>query len=358
MSSGWYSTIALAGGLGCLALFCSTQTTMVGSQAVEKTVESPPEAPGYASEALIMAAIATGKIKTIQAPKEMPPGVQLVKDVEFGKVGDRALKLDLYTPVKLKKPVPGLIFIHGGAWKGGNKDMYRPYAARYAQRGYVVASISYRLSGEAPFPAAVEDAKCAVRWMRANANAYKIDPNHICVLGGSAGGHLAMMVGYSAEQKELEGSGGWPDVSSKVQAVVNIYGPCDLTVPGIRDADSVRQFLGEKKYDEAPKLYKKASPLLQLTKDDPPTLILHGTLDSLVPISQSDELAEHLKQAGVTYTYDRLEGWPHVMDLAEVVFNRCVFFIDKFLAENMPVPEPVTPQSEEPGNEPDTAKFP
>jgi len=341
MSPCWYVTMVLAGGLGCIVLACSPQTTMAGSQ-VEKKIEAPPEAPGYASEALIVAAIATGQIKTIQSPKEMPPGVQLVKDVEFGKGGDRPLRLDLYTPVKLKRPAPGLIFIHGGAWKGGNKDMYRPYAARYAQRGYVVASISYRLSKEAPFPAAVEDAKCAVRWMRANANEHKVDPNHICVLGGSAGGHLAMMVGYSSEQKELEGSGGWPGVSSRVQAVVNIYGPCDLTLAGIRDADSVRQFLGGKTYDESPELYQKASPLLQLTKDDPPTLILHGTLDSLVPISQSDRLAERLKQVGVPCTYDRLEGWPHVMDLAEVVFNRCVFFIDRFLAENMPVPEPAT----------------
>ena len=341
MSLRWYSTIALAGGLGCLALFGSAQAARAGSQA-EKKVEAPPEAPGYASEALIMAAIATGKIKTIQAPKEMPPGVQLVKDVEYGKVGERPLLLDLYTPTKLKKPVPGLIFIHGGAWKGGNKDMYRPYAARYAQRGYVVVSISYRLSKEAPFPAAVEDAKCAVRWMRANAGQYKVDPNHICVLGGSAGGHLAMMVGYSPEQKDLEGSGGWPGVSSKVQAVVDIYGPSDLTVPILRDAGSVRQFLGGKTYDEAREVYEKASPLLQLTKDDPPTLILHGTLDSLVPISQSDRLAERLKQVSVPCTYDRLEGWPHVMDLAEVVFNRCVFFIDRFLAENMPVPEAAT----------------
>jgi acetyl esterase/lipase len=292
-----------------------------------------------------MAAIATGRIKTIESPKEMLPGVQLLKDVEFGKGGGRSLTLDLYTPVTLEQPVPGLIFIHGGAWKGGNKDMYRPYAARYAQRGYVVASISYRLSSEAPFPAAVEDAKCAVRWMRANAGKYRVDPNHICVLGGSAGGHLAMMVGYSSQQKDLEGAGGHPGVSSKVQAVVNIYGPCDLTVPGIRDVDVVRQFLADKKYDEAPELYRKASPLLHLSCDDPPTLILHGTLDSLVPISQSDELVKRLRQVGVTHTYDRLEGWPHVMDLAEIVFNRCVFFIDKFLAEHMPIPEPVTAES-------------
>lgn len=342
MSSNRFSMALLAGGLVGLALFYSTHRALAGSSEQAK-VESPPEAPGYETEAQILAAIALGKIKTIESPKEMPPGVQLTKDVEYGQGSGRPLMLDLYSPIKQTKPAPGLIFIHGGAWKGGNKDMYRPYAVRYAQRGYVVVSISYRLSKEAPFPAAVEDAKCAVRWMRANADKYKVDPNHICVLGGSAGGHLATMVGYSCDQKDLEGSGGWPGISSRVQAVVDIYGPCDLTIPKLRDADSVRQFLAGKTFDEAPELYKKASPLFYLSKDDPPTLILHGTLDSLVPIAQSDALAERLKQTGVPCTYDRLEGWPHVMDLAEVVFKRCVFFIDRFLAENMPVPDPVTP---------------
>ncbi len=271
----------------------------------------------------------------------MPKGVKLLTDLTYGTGGDRALKLDLYKPVTMKTKVPALIFIHGGSWKGGNKNMYRPYATRYAQKGYVVASISYRLSGEAPFPAAIQDAKCAVRWMRAHAAEYKVDPNYICVLGGSAGGHIAMMVGYCPDEKEMEGSGGYENFSSRVQAVVNIYGPCDLAVPVLRDAESIRKFLGGRTYDEAPELYKKASPFYYLTKNTPPTLILHGTLDSLVPINQSDELAKRLKETGVPYTYDRLEGWPHVMDMAEIVFNRCVFFIDRFLAENMPVPEPV-----------------
>ncbi len=324
----------------CFLLFFSIRQTFAVSDVHSKN-DLPPAAPGYKSQQEIVAAIAIGKIKTIKAPEEMPKGVELLTDVTYGKVGDRPLKLDLYKPLTMKKKVPALIFIHGGAWKSGNKNMYRPYAARYAQRGYVVASISYRLSGEAPFPAAIQDAKCAIRWMRAHNDKYKVDPNHICVLGGSAGGHIAMMVGYCPDEKELEGFGGHENFSSKVQAVVNIYGPCDLTVPILRDADSIRKFLGEKTYDEAPELYKKASPIYHLSKDDPPTLILHGTLDSLVPISQSDELAKRLKETGIPYTYDRLEGWPHVMDLAEIVFNRCVFFIDRFLAENMPVPEPV-----------------
>jgi len=332
----------------CFLLFCSRQTYAVSD--VQNQGDLPPAAPGYKSQQEIIAAIALGKIKKINVPEEMPKGVELLTDITYGKGGDRPLKLDLYKPVALEKKVPALIFIHGGSWKGGNKNMYRPYATRYAQRGYVVASISYRLSGEAPFPAAIQDAKCAVRWMRAHAVEYKVDPNYICVLGGSAGGHIAMMVGYCQDEKEFEDSGGYENFSSKAQAVVNIYGPCDLTVPVLRDAESIRKFLGGKTYDEAPELYTKASPLHHLTKDDPPTLILHGTLDSLVPISQSDELVKHLKQTGVPYTYDRLEGWPHVMDMAEIVFNRCLFFIDKFLAENMPVPKTVTGSKDEAKN--------
>jgi len=320
-----------------VVLLCSTLSS--GVLSADKA-ESAPPAPGYKSREEVWAAIRSGELKTVKPPKQMPAGVQLTKDIEYGKVGKRSLKLDMYRPTKQKKPVPGLIFIHGGAWKGSNKDRYRLYAARYAQQGYVAVSISYRLSGEAPFPAAVQDAKCAVRWMRANAAKYGVDPNNICVLGGSAGGHLAMMVGYSSDAKRLEGRGGHQNVSSRVQAVVNLYGPCDLTVPVIRQVDAVQEFLGGKKYDQEPDLYKKASPISYLTKDDPPTLILHGTLDALVPINQSDKLVKRLKEVAVPYTYDRLAGWPHVMDIAEPVYKRCLFFIDRFLAEQMPVPTP------------------
>lgn len=304
---------------------------------------SAPAAPGFQSREEVFEALRAGKVNLVKPLTQMPPGVELTKDIEYGKVGERALKLDLYRPTKTAAAVPGLVFIHGGAWKRGDKDIYRIHAARYAQRGYVAVSIAYRLSGEAPFPAAVEDAKCAVRWMRANAAKYGVDPKNICVLGGSAGGHVALMVGYTAGDESLEGSGGHKGVSSRVQAVVDLYGPCDLTVPVVRDADVVREFLGGKRYGEAPELYQKASPLFDLTADDPPTLILHGTLDEVVPIAQSDKLVERLKQVGVKYTYDRLDGWPHVMDLAQVVFDRCVFFIDRFLAEHMPVPKPAKP---------------
>ena len=279
-------------------------------------------------------------LASFESPGRLSEYVEFIKDIEYGKVGDRSLKLDLYRARKhdRKTLVPGLIFIHGGGWSGGDKEVYRVHASRCAQRGYVAVSVAYRLSGEAPFPAAVEDCKCAVRWMRAKGSEYGIDPDNIAVLGGSAGGHLAMMVGYSSDVKELEGTGGHQGVSNRVQAVVNLYGPCDLTVPFAQKSPLVWQFLGGKKYREAPDLYAKASPVHYLTKDDPPTLIMHGTLDETVPINQSDILAAKLKELGLTYEYDRLEGWPHTMDAAEVVFNRCAFLTDEFLAKHIPLP--------------------
>jgi acetyl esterase/lipase len=239
--------------------------------------------------------------------------------------------LDLYSP-KSPRPslVPGLIFIHGGGWQQGDKKDYLFYAVYYARRGYVVASTSYRLSGEAQYPAAVSDIKCAVRWMRANAARHNIDPNKLAVLGGSAGGHLAMMTGYTADIAELEGNGGHTGVSSRVQAVANFYGPCDLTVERAREAPECHAFFG-KAYDEAPELYRQASPILQLTRDDPPTLIMHGTIDELVPIEQSDRLAKKLEELGIPCTYDRIEGWPHTMDMAAAINERFRFFIDRFL---------------------------
>jgi acetyl esterase/lipase len=237
--------------------------------------------------------------------------------------------LDLYAPEKIEKPVPGLIFIHGGGWKSGSRTDYKYYTVRYAKRGYVVATISYRFSGEAPFPACVQDAKCAVRWMRANAAKYNVNPDKIAVIGGSAGGYLSMMVGYSSDVPELEGAGGYPGVSSRVQAVVDLYGPGDLFSEGARNVDVVKNFIG-KPYDQAPKLYEQASPITYVTKDDPPTLIFQGTVDDTVPVAQSDKVAAKLKEVGVPCEYEKFEGWPHTMDIVIDVNVRCQWFMNKF----------------------------
>jgi acetyl esterase/lipase len=235
--------------------------------------------------------------------------------------------------------VPALVFIHGGAWRSGNKNDYRFYCCRYAERGYVAVTVGYRFTQEAPFPAAVNDAKCAVRWLRANAQQYGVDADKIAVLGGSAGGHLSMMVGYSADMPELEGDGGHGGVSSRVQAVVNLYGPTDMTVEFAQDKPVVIEFLGGKQFSEAPELWAQASPMTYVTKDDPPTLILHGTTDDVVPVNQADLLAAKLAEIGVPYVYDRLEGWPHAMDVARDVNDRCLWFMDRFLALYVPLPK-------------------
>jgi acetyl esterase/lipase len=171
--------------------------------------------------------------------------------------------------------------------------------------------------------------------VRANSSTYNINPDSIAVIGGSAGGYLSLMVGYTSDVPELEGDGGNPGVSSRVQAVVDLYGPTDLTTPVAIEAREVRNFL-KKTYEEAPDLFLKASPIHYVTKDDPPTLILHGTIDELVPIEQSDALAAKLKELGVPVIYDRLEGWPHTMDAAQAVNERCRFFMDHFLKRYLP----------------------
>ncbi len=272
-----------------------------------------------------------------QSPWRVPEGVEETDNVEYGKGGGKPLLLDLFKPNEIKKPVPGLIFVHGGSWSHGTRKGYHYYCQHFAKNGYVAATIEYRLSGDAPFPAAIQDVKCAIRWMRANATKLGVDPNKIGLAGGSAGGHLVLLAAYANnDDPELEGTGGYGGISSRVQAVVDLYGPAQLRG---RKTGSVVKFMGGKTSDEAPDLYAKASPITYLTKNAPPTLILHGTVDELVSISQSDELAARLNELGVPYLYDRQEGWHHAMDGVAEVNVRCVWFMDQFFSQVLPVPK-------------------
>ncbi len=295
--------------------------------------------PGYKSADAVKLAILTRQLKLIDTKIEVPDDIEVRKDIEYGTGGGQSLKLDLYSAKQLDRPVPGLIFIHGGGWKKGERSDYHYYCVKFAERGYVVATVSYRLLPDGTFPAPVHDVKCAVRWMRASADRLHVDPNQIGVVGGSAGAHLAMMAGYSSDVPELEGDGGHVGVSSRVQAVVNLYGPADLTAPIATGNEGVIKFLGGRQYGDAPDQYERASPITYVTKDDPPTLILHGTIDEIVPIAQADLLAEKLRTSGVPYRYERLEGWPHTMDLAEVVNGYCLRHMIAFFDQHLPLPE-------------------
>ncbi|MCC6142497.1 MAG: alpha/beta hydrolase [Candidatus Hydrogenedentes bacterium] len=272
----------------------------------------------------------------------IPEGVVEEKDIEYGRVGDRALQLDLYYPKGLTEPATTLLFIHGGGWSSGDRSDYKYYTVRFAQKGYVVATAGYRMKGEAPFPAAVQDIKCAVRWLHANADKYHIDPDRIVPIGGSAGGHLAMMAGYADDVPTLAPQCGLDGVSSKVAAVVDLYGPSDLTVPDARDNATVTTFI-KKSYADAPDLYALASPLKHLDKNDPPTLIVQGTIDNIVPPAQSDLLAERLQELGIPYWYDRIEGMPHTLDIIRANNERVQWLIEHFLEEFVNKPRGVAP---------------
>ncbi len=319
----------------CLLGFIIATTNAVVVCSSEAETSVPPMPEGYSSEMMIKTAFLLNQIKLIDAKNVIvPDNVIEQMDIEYGKAGDKSLQLDLYSPKEMNKPAPGIIFIHGGGWKSGHRRDMKFYTVNFAKRGYVCATVSYRLTGEALFPAAVQDVKCAVRWMRANAGKYNIDPDRIVVSGNSAGGYLSLMTGYSSDVPELEGDSGNAGVSSRPRAVINFYGPVDLTTDFARKQSLVVDFLG-KSYDEDPKLHTFASPISHLTKDDPPTLILHGTIDSIVPIKQADMLADKLKSLGIDYFYEKYEGWPHTMDLAEAVNLRCQYqmvqFLEKYL---------------------------
>jgi acetyl esterase/lipase len=295
----------------------------------------PPK--GYPTQYAAVAAYFLGIAKgySLSDEIETPPTVRETMDVEYGRVGDHALLLDLYEPVEESDELrPGIIFIHGGSWRGGFRGMLKMYTVDFAERGYVAATISYRFQQVAPFPAAVEDAKCAVRWMRANAEELGVDPDRIAVAGGSAGAHLAMMVGYTADDPTLEGNGGHEEYSSEVAAVINIYGPTNFLDPKAWHRHEIRDFL-RAEWDDQPELWQLASPITHVRPDSPPTLIVHGTTDMLVEVSQADDLAERMQEVGAEYWYDRIDGYPHAMDIVFAVNERVREVSQAFLDEYM-----------------------
>ncbi len=241
-------------------------------------------------------------------------------NVVYGKGGNDELQLDIAKPGEGSGPFPAVVFIHGGGWSGGNRAGFRGFAEQAAKRGYVGLTISYRLTqidpetkvGKVPFPAQIEDCKCAIRWLRANAAKYNVDAKHIGVGGGSAGGHLSLLVGLTDSSHKLEGSGGHADQSSRVQAVVNIFGPTDIKACWDTSAGA-RQFIQGLcgKLDDPKNTFKAASPVTYISSDDPPILTLHGSADTLVPPSQATLLDEQLKTAKVKHELVILEGEGH-----------------------------------------------
>ncbi|NQV26115.1 MAG: alpha/beta hydrolase [Rhodopirellula sp.] len=206
-------------------------------------------------------------------------------NITYARYGDRTLELDLYRPKDAVKPLPGILCIHGGGWANGNRAGHANLAMALASRGFVAATISYRLSGEAPFPAAIHDCKAAVRWMRANAGEYGIKPDAIGAIGLSAGGHLVALLATSAGVEELEGAGGNASFSSAIQAAVPMGAQTDLQSERTRIVSASdqkgaiwQQFLGGTQAEQ-PATYRLASPLVHLDADDPPLAFISGEDD-------------------------------------------------------------------------------
>lgn len=280
-------------------------------------------------------AIKLGFERPIDWNPEIPPNIREWKNIEYRSIDGRSLLLDLYSPRALSGPAPALIFVHGGYWQRGKRADYSHYAVAFAMRGYVTATIDYRPSSEAIFPAAVIDVKCCVKWIRANAAAYSIDPAHLALIGGSAGGHLAMMAAYSPDSLFVDRECPHDSVSSAVQAVVDLYAPVDLTTQFMRTDSMVQRFIG-RGYDEDPAGYERASPKVYISSDAPPTLIMHGIMDANIPVTQSDSLRKWLDAAGVDNVYYRIPGWAHTMDGIRSMNRYALRSIDVFLHTYLP----------------------
>ncbi len=260
--------------------------------------------------ACVNLAVSQEKAKQAAAPR-LPAGVQVVRDLQYVQGGHERNHLDLYLPEKPEGRLPLVCWIHGGGWSAGSKDDCP--AVFLAAKGYAVASINYRLSQHAIFPAQIEDCKAAIRWLRANAAQHHIDPDHVGVWGSSAGGHLVAMLGTTGNVKELEGQGGNLDQSSRVQCVVDWFGPTDIaTMGGSHDGPTSAEakLLGGPVQENKEKAHK-ASPLSYVSKDSAPFLIMHGDQDKSVPIQQSEALAEALKKAGIEATFVVVKGNGH-----------------------------------------------
>jgi acetyl esterase/lipase len=243
----------------------------------------------------------------------VPEGVVYETDVEYANPDGQHLKLDLARPKEGDGPFPAVLCIHGGGFRAGSRQGYDALCQRLAARGYVAATIDYRLAPKYPFPAAIHDTKEAVRWLRANAKKYHIDPDRIGVTGGSAGGHLAQFLGVTADVKEFEGDGGNRDQSSRVACVVNFYGPSDFTKSYGKSVDAAEVlplFLGGN-LEKARRKHVVASPLYWVTPNAAPTLCVHGTKDNYVAHEQAVWLVDRLKAAEVEAELLTLEGAGH-----------------------------------------------
>lgn len=257
--------------------------------------------------------------------KPSPDGIQTILDIPYAGTDNPRQCLDLFLPAvrKAGAPLPIVAFFHGGGWRGGEKRSGRGRIRSFVQSGhYAGVSVGYRLSGEAKWPAQIHDGKAAIRWIRAHAKKHGLDADRIGIWGSSAGGHLVAMLGTSAGVPAMDGRlGPHADVSTKVACVVDFFGPTDFLqmdafrVPGSKLTHdlpgSPESLLIDGPIQDHPQRVATANPIVYVSGDEPPFLILHGDADMAVPIHQSELLNTALLKADVDVIFVRIEGAGH-----------------------------------------------
>jgi len=309
---------------------------VLGLAVLSSTVGAPPEA---------APPVPPLKAEKVEAPAPQLLEVKVERNIEYDTIDGQKLYLDLAMP-KAEGKYPCVVMFHGGAWTGGsrgdlsvggkdkNGKALPSLIEEVAARGYVVASVGYRLAPKHKFPAQIQDARAAVRFLRANAKQYNIDPDKFAAAGFSAGGHLALLLGM-ADKVEGWDAGSNTDQSAKVQCVVDFFGPTDLSLysatPSLEDAYLVPVFGKDAKTD--PKIYQKASPITYASKNTPPTLILHGNFDLIVPIIHSENLVKKLQAEKVPVEMISVRGEGHGWSGPAFTrtFNDSIKFLDTHL---------------------------
>lgn len=262
-----------------------------------------------------LAAVAQSPAVAAERPKELPVDAKFLPDIAYVENGHAQQKLDLYVPAQPKGPL--LVWIHGGGWVAGTKD--KPPGLALVKNGVTVASVEYRFSQHAVFPAQIEDCKGALRWLRAHAKEYGYRDDLVAAWGASAGGHLVALLAVTGQVKDFD-VGANLDQSSAIQCGIDWFGPADFPAydPNLPNAmvqrenpDSVIAKLFGGIVSQKLELAKRASPVTWATKEAAPLLIMQGTADPLVPLDQSQRLNDKLKSVGAEVTLDVLEGAGH-----------------------------------------------
>lgn len=261
-----------------------------------------------------------------------PGRVTIEEGVVYGTGGGRDLRCDVYVPPGEVRDAPGVLLVHGGGWRNGDRSQLRGYGVLLGRQGYVCVACEYRLVPESPWPAQIHDVKAALRWMRANAPTLGIDPGRIAIEGNSAGAHLALLAAGTPDLEEFEGDGGHAGVPTAVAAAIGVYAPTlfwheetergGVPILALHDAPSTE-------------LARAASPVSYVNDHFPPTLLIHGTADTLVPPQASIRMYEDLVRSGIPVELHMYADQPHAFD-AEPRFGRqcaaeMLLFLDRYV---------------------------